>query len=150
MGLVTDIGVGSRLSVAAPVQLLLGALMTTRPNIPKLSILTDVKIIGGRFIDFSGTSGELIQEFLISDILGFQIGFGGGTFISVWPPKCFNSALEAWRIVAETDEKWDEALLDKVIEFPEVDYAVISQDETLDLEELDHVNRNNFPWAIGD
>jgi hypothetical protein len=29
---------------------------------------------------------------------------------------------------------------------PEIDYAAISQDETLDLEELRHVNKSNFPW----
>jgi hypothetical protein len=36
--------------------------------------------------------------------------------------------------------------LDKLIGFPTIDYVVITQDDTLDLDDLDRVNRTNFPW----
>jgi hypothetical protein len=55
--------------------------------------------------------------------------------------------LELWRIVAEMRQQWDEKLLDKLISFSAIENAVITQDDTLDLGDLHHVDRANFPWG---
>jgi hypothetical protein len=71
---------------------------------------------------------------------------GSMAFVSVWPPRFFTKT-EAWRIVGETDQAWDENLLDQIINFNGIEYAAISVDETLDFQDLEHVNNNNFPWS---
>jgi hypothetical protein len=147
MGMVIDIGAQSRPGVVAPVRLLLDVLRgESIRSADKLLVLTDARTVGS-LRNFGGSLEDLLHEFETSDLLGFLISFGGGRFVAVYPPKCFGSLLEAWRIIGETDQRWNEILLDQLIGLAEIDYAVISQDETLDLEELHHVNNGNFPWG---
>jgi len=145
--MVIDIGAQSRQGVVAPVRLLLDVLWSeSARSADKLLVLTDARVVGA-LRHFAGSLEDLLQEFETSDLLGFLILFGGGRLVSVYPPKCFGSVLEVWRIIGETEQRWDEILLDQLIGLAEIDYAIISQDETLDLEELHHVNNSNFPWG---
>jgi hypothetical protein len=44
------------------------------------------------------------------------------------------------------DFQWEESVLDELIKRPGIYCAVLSTDDTLDLHELDHVDKDNFPW----
>jgi hypothetical protein len=147
MGMVIDVGAQSRNDVIAPVRVLLDELRkkSEREEL-SLRLLTDARVVGGHFAEFIGSEEELLRQFEATDILGFIIGVAKYCFVSVHPPKCFDSKLEVWRIIAEMREQWDEKLLDKLISFPAIDYVVITQDDTLDLDDLHRVNKANFPW----
>ncbi len=151
MGVVMDIGANSRHSAVAPIQLLLDVLRSSANahDACKLSTLTNATDLGEMelFADFNGSPEQLIREFATTNILGLKIDVARYCFICVWPPKCFGSAMGVWRIIGETDKSWDETLLDQIIDFPGIEHAAISVDEAMDLENLDHVNCENFPWG---
>jgi hypothetical protein len=147
MSEVIDIGIQSRERVRAPLRLLLEAISGRRSlDSAKISVLTDARVVGGLYEDFDGSIDELLPKFASAEILGFRIIVSRGNFVTVWSPNCFDSALKTWRIIGEGEATWNEALLDEIIDFPDVEYAIISQDETLDLEQFDHVRRSNLPW----
>jgi hypothetical protein len=141
VGIVIDVGVRSRQSVRGPVNLLLQFLRGNAENQIRIFILTDATTPGGNFADFNESYEQLMSKFEAGELCGFQIIAGQGRFICLWPPR-----FETWRIVGETNENLDEMLLDKLIVLPEIEYAAASQDEMLDIDQLDHVRRDNFPW----
>jgi hypothetical protein len=145
MGMVIDVGAQTRADVVAPVELLQNELRSDGQGAERLLVLTDARV-AGHYTEFRGSKEELLHQFEVTDMLGFFIGVGVGRFISVYPPRSFNSKLAVWRIIAETNQHWDKVLLDNIIEFSGINYAIISQDEALDLDPFDRLNRDNFPW----
>ena len=148
-GYVMEMGIVDRQSVVMPVQLLLDTMLATNPDaILRLERLASVEtVVEG--LKFSGTPSALLEEFRQTDLAGFFIfvapGSRGG-LISVRPPRCYGSTFPYWHIVADNRDGWDEPLLDKIVQFEGVCFAAISDDDTMDLHELDHVDENNFPW----
>jgi hypothetical protein len=145
MGMVIDVGVVSRRDVVAPLQLLLDEIGEGGRRNEQLELLTDANT-PGHLMAFNGSEEELLTEFEATDLPGFLIGVCNYRFVSVYPPKSFNTKLEVWRLIDETDGKLDERLLEDLSRFPGVEYVVVSAGETLDLEEFGHVNKTNFPW----
>jgi len=112
MGMVIDVGAHSRSDVVAPVRVLLDEIRAKSQSIEQLSLrlLTDARAVGGQFAEFSGSEEELLQQFEATDILGFIVRVAKHCFVSVYPPNCFDSKLEVWRIIAEMRQQWDEKL----------------------------------------
>ena len=107
--------------------------------------MTDVEMVG-HTNEYVGTVDALLLEFGGSDMPGFIIMLHDYGLISVSRPRSFASKLPYWRIKGDSVEAWDTSLLDKIIEYPGVVYAAITQEETLDLERLDHIDEHSFPW----
>jgi hypothetical protein len=144
MGMMIDIGAKDRRDIAAPVQLLLNALLQATPNADiKLWVLTNTEV-PGETVHYAGTLDALLAEFQKTNMPGFVIMFYRCGSVSVRPPKCFASKSPYWRVLGDTVAAWDEVLLDEIIRYSGVVYGAITQEETLDLE--DHVNKHNFPW----
>jgi hypothetical protein len=144
-----EMGIVDRQSVVTPVQLLLDTMLATNPDaILKLVLVASVETVveGAKF---SGTASALLEEFQQTGMTGFDTfvapGRRGG-FIMVRPPRCYGSNFPYWHIVADNHDGWDEPLLDKIVQFQGICFAAISDDDTMDLHELDHVDENNFPW----
>ena len=82
---------------------------------------------------------------MLGFIITVELGAVGGNIL-LRPPHCYGSEFPYWYIVANDLDGWEEPLLDQITLFHGICYAVISDDDTLDLHELDHVDENNFPW----
>jgi hypothetical protein len=129
---------------------LLNTMLVINPGaIVRVQVLATVETVAEN-LEYSGTPSELLDEFWQTDMLGFFIMVGPrtarGGHILVRPPHCYGSKFPYWYIVADNPDGWDQALLDKFIQLQGICYAAISDDDTLDLHELDHVDENNFPW----
>lgn len=148
MASVLDVGSATRAEVDAPARLLLQYLTATLENrAPEIHILVDVDVAGGKFGPFENGVDELLKLFQSTHMLGFMVGIALNRFICVWPPMCFGSKLNLWRIIGESRSPWNETLLDEIIKLNGIVYAVISWDETLGLEKLEQIDKQNFPWS---
>jgi hypothetical protein len=143
---VMDIGVQSRDGVTGAVRLLMDAFNVEGSEASSLAVLTDSNVLGGEYSEFHGTPDELLDHFYASNALGFRMLLGQSRIILATPPKSFGTVSETWRVYAERRDDWAESLLDKIIELPAVEYAVICCEEALDLDAFAHVDTNNFPW----
>jgi hypothetical protein len=149
-GYMIDIGITDRQYVAAAVQLLLDTILETNPDATLwLNLLANADSVD-EHVEYAGAPSELLEEFRQTDMLGFVIMAGRGSakasLISVWPPKCFGSKFPYWHVLANSHDGWGEPFLDRIIQLQGIHFAAISDDDTMDLHELDHVDENNFPW----
>jgi hypothetical protein len=143
-GFVLDIGTGHRSDAVASARLLSVRHQATSRAKIKLRVLTDVDRFKG--LDYEGDIDLLLAEFQNSNMLGFIVDFEVG-WILVASPSLHYTRLPYFQIVSPSGDQWDESLLDELMKNPGIYYAVISVEETLDLEDLEHVDKDNFPWG---
>jgi hypothetical protein len=151
-GRVLDIGAGHRSDVVVAVRLLLGVLRHAAPDVDvRLRILNDDDPFWG--IEYRGGVDAFLAEFENTEMLGFAIMMINVGFIRVTAQSLHHRKLPYLTIVADYSQivdgsyyQWDESILDEIIKYHGIYYAVLSADDTLDLHELDHVDEDNFPW----
>jgi hypothetical protein len=143
---VMDIGVLSRENVTGTVRLLMDAFNVEGSEALSLAVLTDSDVLGGEYSEFHGTPDELLDHFYASNALGFRMLLGRSRIILATPPRSFGTMRETWNVYAQKHDDWADSLLDKIIELPAIEYAVISCEEALDLDAFAHVDTSNFPW----
>jgi hypothetical protein len=142
-----DVGADNRTDAVASVRMLLDILnrRALAADI-KIHVLTTAEPFGEE-TPYQGQLDSLLVEFQNTEMLGFRILFSEGWISVVMPSLYYENKLPYIRIVGESDNDWNESLLDELMKYSGTHYAVISLEETLDLEELDHVYNANFPWG---
>jgi hypothetical protein len=146
-GRVLDIGAGHRNDAVTAVRLLLRVLRREAPDVAiNLRIQTAHDPFRG--LDYGGEVDDLLAEFNNTDMLGFVIMMLKVGSISVASQSLHGTKLPYLQILGDTDSYclWEESLLDELIKCHGIYYAALSVDDTLDLHELDHVDKDNFPW----
>jgi hypothetical protein len=151
-GRVLDVGAGHRSDVVVAVRLLLSVLRQAAQDVDvKLRILSDDDEFWG--IEYQGGVDAVLTEFENTEMLGFVIMMIKIGFIRVTAQALHRRKLPYLTIVAEYSKnedgsyyQWEESILDEIIKYHGIYYAALSADDTLDLHQLDHVDKDNFPW----
>jgi hypothetical protein len=146
MPIVLQVGTYSRQALRAPFEIMMEPYWGE--NGPwNMQILTDPIEPGGIYAPYEGDRHELFDEFMQKQLHGIRIFFNAPqAFINVYPPEASGSPTSLWRIILEQREDWKPAILDKLFACSEVNHVVTSQDEILDLDLLEPLNRRTFPW----
>jgi len=147
MPICLDIGVVSKNDIQRPFEKL--TYPYKRLNTPwKIDILTDPDRPGDAFNSYEGGSDTILRDFLETSIQGFSISFGAtSALMTVLPPKAFGSPRKLWRILVEGADEWGAADMDEIFNFPGIQYVIESYDDTMDIEQLEFVTKENFPWG---
>jgi hypothetical protein len=145
-GRVLDIGAGHRIDAVAAERLLLGILRRAAPDASvELRLLTAADPFHG--LKYQGGVDDLLNEFEDTGMLGFIVMMVKAGYIRVCSQQLYDTKLPYLQILGDThDSQWEESLLDELVKRPGIYYAALSMDDTLDLHELDHVDKDNFPW----
>jgi hypothetical protein len=143
-GRVLDIGAGHRSDVVTAVRLLLGILRRAAPDVDiNLRILTADDPIQGFYCHEE--IDDILAEFENTDMLGFVMMMVKVGYISVSSQSLHDRKLPYLQILGWYNQ-WEESLLDQLIKYRGIYYVALSVDDTLDLDDLDHVDKDNFPW----